>query len=100
MAFDWSGIASSGLGALGSVFSGIGAKKAAREYNKGQMELAKYQNEFNYKMWQQQNAYNSPAAQMARYQEAGLNPMLIYGQGYRDGQTTDIFWVADYHRQP
>lgn len=81
MAFDWSSIASSGLNALGSVLSGIGAKKAAREYNKGQMELAKYQNEYNYKMWQEQNAYNSPAAQMARYQEAGLNPMLIYGQG-------------------
>lgn len=25
--------------------------------------------------------YNSPAAQMARYEEAGLNPNLIYGQG-------------------
>lgn len=30
--------------------------------------------------WQMQNAYNSPQAQMARYKEAGLNPMLIYGQ--------------------
>lgn len=26
-------------------------------------------------------AYNSPAAQMARFKEAGLNPNLIYGQG-------------------
>lgn len=28
----------------------------------------------------EQNAYNTPAAQMARYKEAGLNPNLIYGQ--------------------
>lgn len=30
--------------------------------------------------WNMQNAYNSPAQQMQRYQEAGLNPNLIYGQ--------------------
>lgn len=30
--------------------------------------------------WANQNAYNSPAAQMARYKAAGLNPKLIYGQ--------------------
>lgn len=30
--------------------------------------------------WQMQNEYNSPRAQMQRYQEAGLNPHLIYGQ--------------------
>lgn len=38
------------------------------------------QNDYNLKMWQMQNEYNSPAAQMARYKEAGLNPNLIYGQ--------------------
>lgn len=30
--------------------------------------------------WNMQNEYNSPKAQMARFQEAGLNPNLIYGQ--------------------
>lgn len=30
--------------------------------------------------WAMQNEYNSPANQMKRYQEAGLNPNLIYGQ--------------------
>lgn len=30
--------------------------------------------------WNRQNEYNSPAAQMARFKEAGLNPNLIYGQ--------------------
>lgn len=30
--------------------------------------------------WNMVNEYNSPAAQMARYKAAGLNPNLIYGQ--------------------
>ena len=30
--------------------------------------------------WNRQNQYNSPAAQMARFKEAGLSPHLIYGQ--------------------
>jgi hypothetical protein len=31
--------------------------------------------------WMRQNEYNSPAAQMARLKQAGLNPHLIYGGG-------------------
>lgn len=31
--------------------------------------------------WSTQNAYNSPAAQMQRLKEAGLNPHLVYGNG-------------------
>jgi hypothetical protein len=31
--------------------------------------------------WGLQNDYNAPAAQMARFKAAGLNPNLIYGQG-------------------
>lgn len=31
--------------------------------------------------WEMQNAYNSPAAQMQRLREAGLNPHLVYGNG-------------------
>lgn len=30
--------------------------------------------------WSMMNEYNSPAKQMARFKEAGLNPALIYGQ--------------------
>lgn len=39
------------------------------------------QNLWNQKLIDEQNQYNSPASQMARYQAAGLNPNLIYGQG-------------------
>lgn len=32
-------------------------------------------------MWNLQNQYNTPSAQMQRFKDAGLNPMLIYQQG-------------------
>lgn len=48
---------------------------AAYNYLLKQQEQA-----YNLELWKLQNEYNSPAAQMARYQDAGLNPNLIYGQ--------------------
>lgn len=39
------------------------------------------QNKYNLQMWNLQNQYNSPKAQMERFAEAGLNPNLIYTQG-------------------
>ena len=53
--------------------SGLSAGTAFR-----QQRLA---NEYNLDMWNRQNAYNTPAEQMRRLQEAGLNPNLMYGQG-------------------
>lgn len=50
-------------GALVNMFQGWRAKKA----NEGYLR--------------KQNEYNSPRAQMLRYQSAGLNPALIYSQG-------------------
>lgn len=44
-------------------------------------KLAEQQNQYNIDMWKMQAEYNSPQAQMQRFQEAGLNPNLIYGQG-------------------
>ena len=40
-----------------------------------------YQNAANVDFWNMQNEYNTPAQQMSRFAEAGLNPNLIYGQG-------------------
>lgn len=74
-----------GISAVAGLFGGKKSNdaniKVAREYNQGQMDLAKYQNEQNIKMWNMQNEYNTPAMQMERMQEAGLNPHLMYGQG-------------------
>lgn len=51
--------------------------QANRDWN---LNLAKMQNRWNVEQWNRENAYNSPAAQMARYKAAGLNPDLMYGQ--------------------
>ncbi|GAA6255611.1 hypothetical protein F070042J6_14630 [Bacteroides sp. f07] len=51
--------------------------QANRDWN---LNLAKMQNNWNIEQWNRENAYNSPAAQMARYKSAGLNPDLMYGQ--------------------
>lgn len=70
---------------VGSLISGGVNKKAAytmqrreQEFNRAQAE---WQNQVNIANWQMQNNYNSPANQMKRLQEAGLNPNLIYGNG-------------------
>lgn len=49
----------------------------ARHYNSA---LAAKQNQWNIEQWRRENAYNTPAAQMARMKAAGLNPDLAYGQ--------------------
>lgn len=44
-----------------------------------QDEMIKKQNEYNLDFWNKQNEYNSPASQLQRYRDAGLNTNLIYG---------------------
>lgn len=46
--------------------------------NKAMAEEA-YQNDLE--MWERNNQYNAPSAQMARLKMAGLNPNLVYGSG-------------------
>lgn len=76
---------------LSSVVGGLFGSSSVDKQNEAQrqenelnrqhnLQLAQYQNQENLKQWNRENAYNSPAAQMQRYQAAGLNPNLIYGQ--------------------
>lgn len=44
--------------------------------NKLQMDLWHEQQEYDYKMWQENNAYNAPSAQVDRLKAAGINPAL------------------------
>lgn len=78
--------------AFGSVASPIltGAMTLAgtalqAKYNR---EMAERQNQYNIDMWKMQADYNSPQAQMRRFQDAGLNPNLIYGQGNNGNMTS------------
>ncbi|UPW41589.1 DNA pilot protein [Peromfec virus RodF8_47] len=70
---------------LGSLFAGNAANRTnlqiARETNQNQLQIAREQAQYNKDLWDANNAYNTPLAQMQRYEEAGLNPHLIYGNG-------------------
>lgn len=52
--------------------------KKNREWNK---DMAEYAYQMDLEQWNRANEYNTPANQMQRFKEAGLNPHLIYGQG-------------------
>lgn len=78
-----------GLGSLAGSMIGADAQRRANIQN---MQLAKYQNNWqtaenekayarSVEMWNMQNQYNSPTAQMSRLRQAGLNPNLVYGSG-------------------
>lgn len=47
--------------------------------NKANRQLAEYEWSKNLEMWNLQNEYNSPTAQMQRLKDAGLNPNMMYG---------------------
>lgn len=63
-------------------------KKAVQQTNNSQMDLAQYQADQNLNLWNLNNEYNTPAAQMQRYQDAGLNPNLIYGSSGSAGNSS------------
>lgn len=65
----------------GAIVNFLGGIYGQKEQQANNMELAQYQNRQNLKFWRMNNRYNTPAAQMQRYLDAGLNPNLIYGQG-------------------
>lgn len=75
---------------LGGIFGGASNRSAnreanatnlaiARETNQNQYQMFQEQNAFNERMYNQMQQYNTPAAQMQRYQEAGINPYIAAG---------------------
>lgn len=77
----WTGIGAAGVaGALGLGGSLFGANEQKKENRRA------FERDFF--MWNAQNAYNHPSAQMERLKSAGLNPMLVYGNGSVVGNTT------------
>lgn len=80
------------IGGLDSFAGSMIGANAQRQANIQNMQLAKYQNNWqtaenekayarSVEMWNMQNQYNSPTAQMSRLRQAGLNPNLVYGSG-------------------
>lgn len=73
--------------AAGQLITGLIGQNRQNKYEKS---LARYQADMNEKYLAQQNEYNSPANQMLRFQQAGLNPNLVYGQGSPGNQNQSL----------
>lgn len=97
----------SGIGSLaGGIFGASAAHSAAksqlqavRETNKANLDLAKYQNDWNVAQWNRQNAYNTPAAQRQRYEEAGINPYFALGN-IQSGNAEGLMSANMANQQP
>lgn len=79
----WSAIASiaGNIASNVNINNQVSEQKRENQRNRDwNLNLAKMQNQWNIDQWNRENFYNSPAAQMARYKAAGLNPDLMYGQ--------------------
>lgn len=76
--------------AIMGVASLVSGALSQRRQNKKNKEMAEYQTAANEKFVDKQNAYNAPASQMSRFQDAGLNPNLIYGQGNPGNQSSPV----------
>lgn len=70
-----------GGGLLGTYMTNKTNKELVEKTNQHQIQLQNQSFQHNVDMWNKQNQYNTPAAQMERMKTAGLNPMLMYGQG-------------------
>lgn len=68
-----------------NAFSTGNMNKKSRAFATQMYERQKYD---NLNFWNMQNEYNSPAMQMQRFKDAGLNPNLIYGQQNTAGPLT------------
>ena len=70
------------IGSLIGSIAGTGASAIGQyQANKLTREENQKNREWNEYMWNLNNEYNKPINQMARLDEAGLNPNLVYGQG-------------------
>lgn len=68
---------SAGAGLVGSIL-GVSGQKQQYKYQRALMEQ-QYQNQIDF--WHMNNEYNTPAAQMQRYTDAGVNPYVALGHG-------------------
>lgn len=72
-----------GLGALNFISS----RFKSREDRNLASWSARQQDAYSWNHWNAMNAYNHPKEQMKRLREAGLNPLLVYGNGSVTGNT-------------
>lgn len=81
------------------LLTGSSPRQLANQQYANNRDLAKYQNDLNMQSWMQQQQYNTPAAQMQRFKDAGLNPNLIYGQGNNGNANSPVQLSAGSAKQ-
>lgn len=91
--------------AAGSSLLGQGINAASqgsmnRKTRDFQREMYERQRVDSLNDWQMQNVYNSPAEQMKRFTEAGLNPNLIYGSANNTTATVRSSTPGTWNPQP
>lgn len=69
------------LGFGSSAMNAQAQREIAQENREWQEKMINQARDWEIEQWNRQNEYNSPQAQMQRYNDAGLNPNLIYSQG-------------------
>ena len=70
-----------GASLLGNAVSNIFGGSQAKKQRRHQRRLAEHSYSRDLEMWNRQNAYNHPKAQMSRLKEAGINPHMVHGSG-------------------
>nr|QJI53654.1 MAG: DNA pilot protein [Cressdnaviricota sp.] len=89
---------SAGAAILGQGTNMVVQGKLNRKNRKWQDQRYAQQRAHNLADWNMNNEYNSPAAQMRRFKEAGLNPNLIYGK--MDNTSSQSVQTAKYEPLP
>lgn len=67
------------LNLFGNLFTNSQNRQSIEETNRLNYQMQQQQNAWNERMWHMNNEYNTPANQIKRLKEAGLNPDLMYG---------------------
>lgn len=70
-----------GLGVVGNFLGNKQAEKNQQKQNEFNAAEAQKTRDWQEMMWNKNNEYNTPLAQVNRLTEAGLNPNLVYGNG-------------------
>lgn len=81
MAFDWAGLLTGGLSAIGNAITGGASARKQYQY---QSKLMDKQNNFALSMYNMDNRWNSPVMQRARLEQADLNPNLMCSGGIQN----------------
>lgn len=89
MPMEWISPAVQSGGSMANQFIvGLQTRQNMKQQNQWNREMAEMEFQRNLDMWNRNNAYNAPQAQMERLKAAGLNPNLVYGTGTVSGNTS------------